>query len=374
MLSRTMPSSAPRAVTAPERPPSPASHPGAWPGTAGSPAAQRICLVAAAPVVGRCGIYDYTVRLADSLRAIGVEAELLDHQDWSPRGTLACFRRIRAMAPDIVHLQYPLIVGGRSIGPHLVSRFLGRPTAVTLHEFSSFDPVRRTLLSLFLTSKVFMTTEFERARLARRFPAKAAGVTVVPIGSNIPAVERVRGGPPTILFFGQIKPDRGLDAFLALARLAADRRPDWRLRVVGAPVAWAPGFLDAARREAPANLDWFLDRDDGEAAELLGRATVAYLPYPDGASERRGSLIAALGAGLPVVTTGGPFLTPELAQTVHCAVGPEDAFTRIDALLRDPEAAEGASRAGQTYARRFDWAGIARIHAEHYAQLAQGRA
>ena len=216
-----------------------------------------------------------------------------------------------------------------------------------------------------------MTTELERDRLARRFPDKAADVTVVPIGSNIPAVERTRGGPVTILFFGQLKPDRGMEDFIAFARYAAARRPAWRFRIVGAPVAWAPGFLDALQREAaPLNVEWHLDRDDRSVAELLGSATVAYLPYPDGASERRGSLIAALGAGIPVVTTRGEFLSPALADAVLCADGPEGAFEEIDALLQDRDREDQLSRRGLAYAARFDWGDIARTHAEHYGRLA----
>ena len=337
-------------------------------------ASLRVSLISGAPSVGRCGIHDYVEQLASALRTLaGVEATVLLNQDWSPSGLWRLGRRVRAERPDVLHMQYPMIVGWRSPGPQLFGFAKLAPQVVTLHEFSSFKKGRQASMGAFAMSakRLVFTTEFERDRFLRWFPRTRGKSDIAPIGSNIPFLPHRKTCETTVVHFGQIKPGRGLEEFFELARLATAKGRSWRFKIVGAPVDWAEEFTASARRQTEGtNVSWHLNLDAVQVAEILRSAAAAYLPYPDGASERRGSLIASLGNGLPVVTTRGPFQTSELERVVAFADTPGQAYEAIVDLVDQPARAEAMRVAAASYVQRFDWQTIAESHRKIYAKAA----
>ena len=97
-------------------------------------------------------------------------------------------------------------------------------------------------------------------------------------------------------------------------------------------------------------------------------ADVALLPYTDGASPRRGSLLACAEHGLPIVSTTP--VAPEVADAV--AAVPSDPQRLGEAVLhvaRDPVAAAHYRAAAHALAARASWPAIARAHQEIYEQL-----
>lgn len=120
------------------------------------------------------------------------------------------------------------------------------------------------------------------------------------------------------------------DACVLLLGAGGDR---WRNELIR-------GRTDRASRVfAPGSLS-------GEAvAEYLRACDLAVQPYPDGASTRRGSLMAALANGVPVVTTLGPLTDPVTAagpiafarpdRLADAALGLLDAPERLRQLGRD---------------------------------------
>jgi glycosyltransferase involved in cell wall biosynthesis len=109
-------------------------------------------------------------------------------------------------------------------------------------------------------------------------------------------------------------------------------------------------------------------------ARELASATIVYLPYPDGVSERRGTLLAALGNGAAVVTTDGPFRPQGLERAVRFASNPHSAVRLIAILLGEPRARAALREAGRAYAAVRDWAEIARQHIQIYQRLGASRA
>ena len=108
-----------------------------------------------------------------------------------------------------------------------------------------------------------------------------------------------------------------------------------------------------------------------EAAERLAEQDFLISYFADGVSGRRGSLLAALCEGVPVVTTWADwsdeqFLGQDFVKLLSCD---EAQFTNeLIALLRGPErpfsrVARGAVR--EFYRRHFSWAAIV----ERYAAL-----
>jgi glycosyltransferase involved in cell wall biosynthesis len=112
-----------------------------------------------------------------------------------------------------------------------------------------------------------------------------------------------------------------------------------------------PGLSDHVRATGAVPPD--------ELSVVLQACDLVVQPYPDGASSRRGTLMAALAHGVAVVTTEGRLSESVWRETGAVRlVGPEDSAALSHAaiaLCGDAEARATLSRAGRAlYAERFD--------------------
>jgi glycosyltransferase involved in cell wall biosynthesis len=101
------------------------------------------------------------------------------------------------------------------------------------------------------------------------------------------------------------------------------------------------------------------------------------LPFSDGASFRRGSLLAALAHGVPLVTTGAGAIIASDGRALRdghevSLVPPGDTAAlaaALQQLIVDRAAAERIGAAGRAFSRAFDWDTIAAQHVERYRGL-----
>ncbi|MFZ5655234.1 MAG: hypothetical protein ACOY42_12685 [Pseudomonadota bacterium] len=328
------------------------------------------------PQRGSCGVFDYCRRLGAALAAAGIEVGYARGERRGRLSLRALAADLRALRPEVLHVQYPMTRYGASPLPLLAALWPRVRRVVTLHEFSQAHPLRRAACAAFSGADALVfTAEPERAAFCRRYPWARAGV--IPIGSNIPAGD---GSRPRrageVCYFGQLRPRRGLEAFLALARLAAEQGAEWSFRVLGAVPAGGEPY--AARIRAAAGdlprLRWEPALDDAEVAARLAAAEFAYLPYPDGASERRSTLLAALGSGALVITSRGPQTPPELAAAVRFAADPRAALVQLRELAADPLAQQAQRAAAARWLRGRDWGTIAAAHVALYRRVCDGGA
>ena len=244
----------------------------------------------------------------------------------------------------------------------------------------------------------------------------ARRLALVPIGANVPDAPpegwtrdgwRDGAGVPRdadlLVYFGFLNPSKGGRTLLAaLGRLVADGR-DARLVMLGGTVgasdATNAAELGAFEGEVAAaglkdRIIWTGHVPSAEVSAWLRAADVAVLPYADGASYRRGSLLAALEHGCAVVTTwpggvpsavsdaGGdssvaaasdsdtppPLSDGESARMVR--PGDAEALTAAVAeVLDDPELSTRLSAGARELAGHFGWKGIARRHEGMYRRL-----
>ncbi len=335
---------------------------------------RRVLLVSGSTPPDLCGVGDYTESLALALQKAGVRAELFLHPGWSVAGTQRAIRRLAADRNALVHIQYPSEGYGHSLGPQLCS--LLRPSVTTLHEFSLAHPLRKISMFPFTlrSPRLVMTSEFEKRALAAKMPWAARKIRVIPIGSNIPASPNlVRGGRAPIAYFGLIMPRKGLEGLIEFSRMVRDRGLDWEVVVMGRILS---RHADYARRlmesSAQHPMRWMIDPGPEEIAEQLSRSALGYFLFPDGASERRGSLKAALAAGLACITTRSQRTPAELAQAVAFASTPLQAFELALRLMNATEERQRLSRKAQEYAQSFGWEKIAEAHVQLYEELWAG--
>ena len=216
---------------------------------------------------------------------------------------------------------------------------------------------------------------------------------LIPIGSNIPRRENVNkqayraqaGALPDdflIVFFGLINRSKGLDTLLeSLARLRDEGVPA-HLAMVGG----GAGSSDPTNVEIMREIDAQIQRlylaslihktgyvDDATVSGYLRAADVVALPFADGASYRRGSLMAALEHGCATVTT-----TPQVEISAFrdganlYLVPPSDAAALANALRHlyaSPDDRARLRGGALELGKRFNWAEIARSTVEWYRNV-----
>lgn len=327
-----------------------------------------ICILVGGDPTVHCGVRDYALRLADALLDMSISAEVTAPPSWKTADFLPFARNLRKRGLDVLHLQYPSVGQRASLWPHLVGRMkLAHSFVVTLHEYSALPTVQRLSTRLFrwTAEQMIFTSDLEMS-LYGSVPIPRS---VVPIASNVPPAPAQVEKNRDILYFGQIRPNKGLEDFLGLAYLSRQIASPFAFRVLGSVSRRRAGYYEALRKSAPPEVDWRIDLSFEEIARMLAQAFAAYLPFPDGATLQRGSLLAALTNGLPTLTRVGMRTPSELRSKVIEVETPEQALRSLIHLQNSPRELHELSSAARAFAKRFAWQSIAQQHVEIYNQV-----
>jgi glycosyltransferase involved in cell wall biosynthesis len=281
----------------------------------------------------------------------------------------------RAEHPELVHWQW-------LTAPHLDAPLLpsGHKRVFTLHyplpDSSAGLAAQRMLLSRF--DAVVSHTEHGAARLRGAVGLDPDRVHVIPHGAfdyltRLPEEqplppELAEAEGPVILFFGLLRPYKGIDVLLEAFREVEGAE----LWIAGMPRMPLEPLRELAAR-APGTVR-FVPRfvTDPEIPALFRRADVVALPYRE--IEQSGVLYTALAFGKPIVASSvGGF--PEVAERHGAArlVGPGDpgALARtLDELVSQPAQRESlAHAAAAAAAGPYSWDAIGRQTLDLYERL-----
>jgi glycosyltransferase involved in cell wall biosynthesis len=337
----------------------------------------RIGLVVAPRAAQADGIRDYTRRLALALDDAAIGAEVWPWTDGAPRATNG-----HALTDlDAVVLQYnPFLFGRWGFAPGLplffarLRRKRRRPRiAVMFHETyvdmrsASWALMggwqRAQLLALQAASDVQLCS-IQRWTERLRRTARGRPVHHLPVASNLPdaradralARRRLDADPDTLVLscLGLRHPGRLAEHALAAARAAGDHARSVLLLDLG------PGEQRLAQLSANVRLRSTGYLDERELAAHLAAGDVFLAPLMDGVSTRRGSVMAALQHGLPVVGTAGHLTDDVLKRAPGLVlVGVDQPRRFADAvgdLARDERRrAELGADARKLYEENFDW-------------------
>lgn len=295
---------------------------------------------------------------------------------------MARYRRLARWA-DVVHVQW-FAVGG--LDRLLLPR---RPIVLTAHDLLPREPrpgQTRALRRLYeAVDAVVAHSRFGAQQLVDRLGVPADRVRVIHHGAfdhlarlapgRLPS-ELEEGSEvedPIVLFFGLLRPYKGVDVLLSAWRELAARPggPGGRLWIVGHPRM----PLGPLREAASADVR-FVPRfvSDGELAACFDRASLVVLPYLS--TERfdfSGVLATALGFGKPAIVSDlGGF--PELSSTGAARVVPPGdsgaLATALSELLGDVGARTRLATAARAAASGpYSWAEAARQTLELYRSL-----
>lgn len=371
---------------------------------------------------GSGGIHTYTLALADAMASRGIPVEVLSGVHASPlpesaevvqlplledflqkptsgpAGRVWSFGRhlsnrrtlastVHSSASAVLHVQWPLNKFGAAVLERVAVEL---PVVVTAHNALPHDCDDQAVIAywrqvyLAADAVICHSTQTQGA-LAEAFGEPLAGRTrVIPHGVGVPRwlpsqlpdkplARRMLGlgSNPYVLFFGAIRPYKGLDLLVEAWPLVKERIPDAILLVAGSGATWdqiQPRIHELGLdRSVEARIGWVPEED---IPAYMSSCDLAVLPY----RHIDGSGIAAACAyyRLPMVLSDIPGFRAAVGSeaALFADLTPVSIAAAICDLLQDSKlSGRLASNAYSEWMRTGSWDECAKQHLELYDQV-----
>ncbi len=370
------------------------------------------------------GVGAYTAELAAALIDLGWQASVLTSASVPAAdqfGPIAVYPAVKSwnwriwrLAPQLaaqigagwLHVQYQTAAFGMKIAINLAPprwRAAGCRVAWTYHDlrapylfpkagmrlrrYAAEYPAARTDLTI-------VTNEGDRLELAGRMGESGARLARIPIGSNIPALavsaeeraayrHKLGYGPDDLVlaYFGFLNQSKGGLTLIRTLERVRHESPNAHLLMIGERMGTKVAVNYAYIQEVEALIaasgltpyvQWTGRLDEADVSRALTAADVLLMPYEDGASLRRGTLMAGLNHGCAIVTTYPQAPLPELVDGRDLLYTPPgDPAAAAEATLRiarEPTLAARLAAGARAASRQFRWEEIAAQHVALYSE------
>ncbi len=335
----------------------------------------KVALLCGPCPAGACGVGDYTECLAGALNQKGVEARIISSNESNLLGAIKRFERLGKAKFDVVHIQYPTVGFGWALTAQALA--LVRQCVITIHEASGTHILRKIGLLPFSVRprRLVFPSEYERQFATKWVPWISRVSCVVPIPSNIPAFEGSSNrNLDEILYFGLIMPKKGLESVLALGELIKASGLSFRIRIMGSFSTRHKAYYEKLKSiTSTLPIIWDNGLSEEQVAKKMAACSIAYLPYPDGVSERRASFKAAVLNGMTVITTRGQHTPSGFDSLVSFCSNPEEALVAVRNLVQNHGQRIMLADKARDYARQFTWERISDAHVGLYENLTSAR-
>jgi polysaccharide biosynthesis protein PslF len=316
-------------------------------------------------------------------------------------------KRIRTMNANVIHVQYQTAAYGLHPAINLLPlalRMAKNPAKVvfTFHDLDApyqpwlRGPVRKMAMRAGERKcDAFVATngaDFQQLLGSRPGPPWAR-YHLIPIGANVPRNpprrftreaqrKKLGAGARTVLLshFGLLNQSKGLQDVLPAMKLLVEQGLDVKLVLIGGTTGTSDltnvSFSNHIRVQIEqlglagrVHETGFLSPEE-VSAHLLA-CDVCVLPYRDGASFRRGTLMAALEHGLSLVTTRPAENELVDGQNARLAdpANPVSLARAIDDLAQDEVARRRLGFEAGKLGQRFGWPAIAEKHLALYLEV-----
>jgi glycosyltransferase involved in cell wall biosynthesis len=400
----------------------------------------RVCLLSGefSPMQG--GVGDFTREIGLALNRLGATVSVLCSAQAAPSGVgevapdggsvlerdnlslqvlpvirrwdFSCWSRIREFIknsrPQILNIQYQTAAyqmhPAVNLLPWRLSLSTNRPrVVVTFHDlklpylFPKAGPLRRWVTGTLARScDAAIVTNAEDRLEAERY--RARNLHLFPIGSNIepqapPGYDRdawrerwdVQPSETLLCYFGFLNETKGGETlFRALARLVEGGEPV-KLLMIGGKVGSSDPTNVAYLHKMESLISelhlvnrvlWTGYVDGSEVSASFWAADICVMPYRDGVSFRRGTLMAALAHGMPIISTYPQVAIPEIREDRNMALVPagdvETLADKISKVAAMDSLRGRLARGAAELSRLFSWEAIAESTLELYEQLLKG--
>lgn len=351
----------------------------------------KICFIVGAYPTMKCGVGDYTSKLAEELAKNGNEVHVITSNRADPNSNLVhihnivkvwklsyikpIIKKLKEIKPDVVNIQYPSDEYYRrtvSLLPPLIKDIIKCKVTVTIHEYDYFNMAERKslrdkirlYLNFYKLDRVITVEEKFIKRIKADY--QNADIRYIPISSNIPRsvsstekLEKIRKdynleGKKVISYFGFAVPVKGIEYLLkCMPKLDKDVKLLF-INELNKENEYHKTLLDLIQELGIKDrviITGFFD-DSREIADMLSASDVCVLPFVNGLKKSNGSFLAAYNQKIKVITTsenaekdenGIYYVKPEdqeeLLEKIKYVLGNEEKFER-DILTWDNVAKE----------------------------------
>ena len=287
--------------------------------------------------------------------------------------------RIEALEPDVVHVQWLAL-------PRYDVRWVRRLAARRATVLTAHDVLPRRAANarawgeaLGLVDRVVVHSQRAVDELARvGLPRAQIARIAHPVFEAPPCRASSEPAGATLLFFGLLRPYKGVDVLLRALPTIVRAAPEARLVVAGEPLF----PIDRLRRLAgelglDGHVDWRLGFvPESDVPALFREAALAVLPYRE--LDSSGVLATALGYGTPVVVSDvgslGPTIRDFGAGRVVPPADPDALAAACIDLLSNSAALAAAARGARAARETLTWAAAAGDHERVYTEVRAERA
>lgn len=347
------------------------------------------------------GIGGYTSILTKRLSALGHDIFIFSEKraeqqslkiplkrspSWGFRSIPTLKQWVKENRLELVNLQFQTAAFGMSPFVHFFPHFLDIPFVTTFHDlrFPYLFPKAGRLRDWIVmhlaqaSTGVIVTNHEDYERV------KHLNAALIPMGSTVLADESDfdksawrTSDKFLIAHFGFINQTKGVDTLLK----ALANTPNVNLLMIGDRTGTADPTNAAYAKKIDSMIAEFGLEDrirwtgyvsDADVFNYLRAVDAVVLPFRDGASFRRSSLMVAIHLGCVIVTTKPTVSIPEFEQGQMRLVTPEDS-AELAAAIRNlkeyPQEREELRDKVKTLRQRFDWDVVARDMAKFYEGL-----
>lgn len=284
----------------------------------------------------KCGVGDYTYKLAEEIAKSGIEVHVITSSKANPNSKIlhihnivekwemsaykGIMQKLKEINPDVVNIQYPgyeynknLIV---TVLPIAIKIKLKCKVIATLHEYEcfTFKSKIRLYLNFMKLDKIIVAEEEFIDEIRKNF--KKAEIVYIPISSNIPRskikaeekeslLEKYKlKGSKVISYFGFAVPSKGIEYLLnCMPKLEGIKL--LFINELDKDNEYQKSLLDLIEKlgiKEKIVITGFLD-DEKDVADLLKISDVCVLPFINGLKKRNGSFLAAYNQEIRIITT-----------------------------------------------------------------------
>jgi glycosyltransferase involved in cell wall biosynthesis len=299
---------------------------------------------------------------------------------------------------DIINLQFQTAAYSMSPWIHFLPDVMGKiPVVTTFHDlrypylFPKTGRLRNWIVMRLARASggVIVTNYEDQIKLQH-----LKNTTIIPIGSNILTSLRsdfdaqqwrekagAKSGDFLLGYFGLFNRSKGLDHLLRSVAGLRDANIPVRLVMIGGGVGTSDptnaAYMDDMNGQIEAlGLKNIVQQtgyvDDEAVGAYLSACDAVVLPFTDGASFRRGSLMAAIHYGCAIITTMPQVPIAAFRDRDNLLMVKADDTPALQAGIRQlyeaPDLREKLKREAKALAKEFEWSGIAGATANFFQQ------